>query len=231
MRMYYTKEMQDANGKYIVCCLADSDCREVVELFNREKTPFRERGVGLHHSFSVEGSCYRQSYTFYMFVDQWDHYRVSNSDGARKKYSALHAKGYDIHNGYVRISVGKNCGRLQHVVIMEQHIGRKLSKNEVVHHINGVKTDNRIENLKLMTNTEHSSLHAKLNVLRGNNYDISKHSKSGEDHHMAKLTWKDVDYIRASNKSTKELMKMFNMSKSAIEKVKSYKSWRINNVN
>lgn len=150
---------------------------------------------------------------------------------ARKKYSALHAKGYDIHNGYVRISVGKNCGRLQHVVIMEQHIGRKLSKDEVVHHINGVKTDNRIENLKLMTNAEHSSLHAKLNVLRGNNYDISKHSKSGEDHHMAKLTWKDVDYIRASNKSTKELMKMFNMSKSAIEKVKSHKSWRINNVN
>lgn len=44
---------------------------------------------------------------------------------------------------------------------MEQKIGRKLRSDEVVHHINGDKTDNRIENLELISNSEHTSLHHK----------------------------------------------------------------------
>ncbi len=36
---------------------------------------------------------------------------------------------------------------------------RPLTADEVVHHINGDKTDNRIENLQLMTNAEHTIMH------------------------------------------------------------------------
>lgn len=46
-----------------------------------------------------------------------------------------------------------------HRVIMEQKLGRKLENNEVVHHKNGDKTDNRMCNLELMTRSEHIRLH------------------------------------------------------------------------
>lgn len=47
----------------------------------------------------------------------------------------------------------------EHRYLMEQHLGRKLTRKEVVHHINGNKLDNRLENLVVMNISEHTTLH------------------------------------------------------------------------
>ena len=49
--------------------------------------------------------------------------------------------------------------RLYHRWVVEQAIGRKLGRNEYVHHINGDKQDNRLENLQVLTPLEHNRLH------------------------------------------------------------------------
>lgn len=61
-------------------------------------------------------------------------------------------------NPYKRIEInGKGID--EHRYIMEQHLGRKLKRNEYVHHINDNKKDNRIENLMVVTPDEHNKLH------------------------------------------------------------------------
>lgn len=68
-------------------------------------------------------------------------------------------------NGYVYLHEPNhphaNCNGYvaEHRFLMEEEIERYLTKNEVVHHINGIVDDNRIENFKLMTGFNHRSFH------------------------------------------------------------------------
>jgi len=63
-----------------------------------------------------------------------------------------------LKDGYIEVKTDLGFRR-KHMFVMEQHIGRKLSKDEVVHHIDEDKMNNDISNLKLMSFGEHTKLH------------------------------------------------------------------------
>ena len=57
---------------------------------------------------------------------------------------------------------GKAKYQREHRVIMERLIGRKLSREEEIHHVDGNSLNNNIENLLLIKRSEHAKLHGLL---------------------------------------------------------------------
>lgn len=70
-------------------------------------------------------------------------------------------------NGYVLIYSSTHPNRdkrnyvLEHRLVMEKHLGRYLKPEEVVHHINDDRSDNRIKNLELFKNVGYHNQHHK----------------------------------------------------------------------
>lgn len=79
-----------------------------------------------------------------------------------KAWNSGTSQGWSDKRGYRWIYVtenGRRRAKREHRHLVEQSLGRKLSPEEVVHHINGDKSDNRLENLEVKPFGLHSADH------------------------------------------------------------------------
>lgn len=139
---------------------------------------------------------------------------VSNPLTTRKE--KILRKG-TIKNGYnivVLTKYKKQNTIYVHRLVADAFIKNKEDKKEV-NHINGVKTDNRVENLEWMSTSE-NAIHAFRNNL----------SAKGQDRTQAKLTDVQVLEIKKSGLRNIELSRKYNISKSIISGIQRGRLWR-----
>lgn len=95
--------------------------------------------------------------------------QVQQAKSPRGSASHRWKGGRAFHNGYIVVNVGKQHPManshgcvLEHRLVMAEAIGRSLRQEEVVHHKNKIRDDNRIENLHLFeTIAAHAAHHAR----------------------------------------------------------------------
>lgn len=115
-------------------CMIDT-CDNVRMLFNTKRIkPYYSKYCRMHYGESLSKS--RGKSDRYIDLKGYVRIRLPFSD--------------DIHSRNV----------LEHRYVMEQKLGRKLIKGESVHHLNGIRSDNRPENLELWVTIQPSGQRA-----------------------------------------------------------------------
>ena len=176
---------------------------------------------------------------------------IENSVKAHKGKKSFASKGGRRINeqGYIEIwnpdhaNAMKKGYILEHRMVMSDYLGRTLLNNEDVHHINGNKSDNWIENLEILTKTQHTALHEmnsshnqsarKKNNCKYPNCDELTGSKYGLCTKHYKIQWqrlekgliKSIDDLREISRSHSNETKKLLSDYAKNQKRKNGKYW------
>lgn len=122
-------------------------------------------------------------------------------------------------DGYIWLNVdGRRIA--EHRAVAEMALGRPLSSSEIVHHKDHNKTNNRVENLQIVSRSEHAKLHYP-EILAG-----ERRSMRGSENPAAKLNEKIVRAIRQSNESDASTAKRHGVTPSLISQIRLRRIWR-----
>jgi hypothetical protein len=146
---------------------------------------------------------------------------VKSREGVFGNKKEIILKTFKNGDGYLKYKLcinGKETSFSSHRLVAITFLDNQQKKSEV-NHINGIKNDNRLENLEWCTRSE-NTIHALKNNL--------KIPQKGSEHGMSKLTEKDVLEIReiGRSKGLKEIAKIYNVDMSLISLVLLNKIWK-----
>lgn len=102
--------------------------------------------------------CYKEARRNFTYLAYRKKYNIDLS--LPKKFKKPNGSGHKDPHGYIYINKmrhpnAQKQGRIyQHTYVMSEHLGRPLRKGENVHHKNGIRNDNRIENLELWSTSQ-----------------------------------------------------------------------------
>lgn len=122
-----TVKVKNGTRKYLVC---KCDCGNESEVIAYQLTSGKTKSCGCLKKQTNKNRSGKNHHN-------WKGGRHKSSEGYVKVLEYGHPNSHK--NGYIR----------EHVLVMSNHIGRPLMEKETVHHKNGIKDDNRIENLEL----------------------------------------------------------------------------------
>lgn len=161
--------------------------------------------------------------------------KESKWDGVERK-DMWTIEGRTICGGYVwakcrqHPNAFKDGYILEHRLVVENHIGRLLRENEIVHHIDGNKRNNNISNLMILTKEEHARLHYQEREKEGKGLCTFQRTiavgKNTKDGHFDET---DIIHIRdmySKGSTTKDIANLTGVTTHAISSIVKRRTYK-----